>query len=131
MKTCLIDSISNIKSMRFSRLAIKHLKVPRNWPVSIVHENIPGNGKVPFVVHKKTSEFVYILSGRAKAFLDNKSFNVTGGDYLLIPPGIKHRFITGRQPMTALSIFNPPMTFENLDAEVCNGNRKRKKEVVG
>lgn len=124
MKKCLVDSISDLKPMPFSRLAIRHLRIPANWPFSIVHENIPKNGNVPYVVHRKTAEFVYILSGNAKAFLGSKRFNVRGGDYLLIPSGVRHRFVTGNTPMTALSVFTPPMTLDNLDAVVCPASGK-------
>lgn len=129
MRKYLVDSISGLKPLPFSRLAIRHLRIPANWPVSIVHENIPKNGNVPYVVHRKTAEFVYILSGNAKAFLGSGRFNVRGGDYLLIPPGVRHRFVTGNTPMTALSVFSPPMTFDNPDATACPapGKRRNKK----
>jgi len=128
MKNCLVDSISNLKSKPFSGFSVKYLKIPKRWPVSISHENIYKNGKaVPFFAHKKTAEFVYVIRGKAKAYLGNKIIDVSGGDYLLIPPGIKHRFVTGRKPLVALSVFCPSMTLDNLDAVMCKsgGNKKR------
>lgn len=127
MKKCLVDSISDLKPMPFSRLAIRHLRIPASWPFSIVHENIPENGNVPYVVHRKTAEFVYILSGNAKAFLGSKRFSVRGGDYLLIPSGVRHRFVTGKTPMTALSVFTPPMTFDDPDVVACPAPGKRRR----
>ncbi|HBB65873.1 MAG: hypothetical protein A2X28_09805 [Elusimicrobia bacterium GWA2_56_46] len=127
MKTYRVDSISRLKSKLFSGVSVKYFRIPENWPVSIAHETIPQNGKnIPYIVHKKTEEFVYILKGKAKAYLGNKSFNVSSGDYLSIPAGVKHRFVTGKDPIIALSVFCPPMTFSDFDAVAYPDGKIRK-----
>jgi mannose-6-phosphate isomerase-like protein (cupin superfamily) len=125
----MVKSISELKSRSFmgSRLSIKFLKIFPGWPVSMAHEIMHKNGKgMPWGLHKKTSEVVYVISGKAKAYLGSKKINVRSGDYLLIPPGVKHRFVTGSQEMVAISVFNPSMTFNNLDAVVCKGTDKKR-----
>lgn len=117
MKPARITSISELSARTFATVSIKLFKALEDWPVSIAHEMIPKNGEqLPFIVHKKTAEFVYILTGKGKACLGKKTFAVKPGDYVVIPAGIKHRFVTAGEPLTAISVFNPPMTFENLDA---------------
>jgi len=128
MKSCAAGSISGLKSRSFGKFGVKLLKLPEGWPVSVFYENIYKNGRdVPFVIHKRTAEFVYVLNGTAKACLGNKSFNVRSGDYLVVPPGVKHRFLTGKKPMLALSMFYPPMDWNRLDAVICGsaGDKKR------
>jgi len=131
MKKCRVDSIANLESRPFDKLGIKFLRMLEGWPVSIIHENIPKYGDVPYVVHMKTSELVYLLSGEAKAYLGNDRINVRAGDYLLIPPGVKHRFVTGKKPLIALSVFCPPMNWEKLDAVMCKGAGNKKRNSSG
>ncbi len=127
MKKFRLSSLSDFEAKTFSSLSIRFLTMLRGWPVSIAHENIPGNGKnLPFVVHRKTREFIYIINGEGKAGIGNKCFNVAVGDCLLIQPGVKHRFVTGKKPLVALSVFSPPMTFDNLDAISCPVAKKRR-----
>lgn len=123
-------SISDLESRPFDKLSIKFLKMFKGWPVSIVHENIPKNADVPFVLHRKTEEFVYIIEGKAKAFLGNRNFDVRSGDYLLIPPGVKHRFVTGQKPLVALSVFCPPMPYNKLDAIMCKDIKRKKTKNI-
>jgi mannose-6-phosphate isomerase-like protein (cupin superfamily) len=77
-------------------------------------------------VHKKAAEFVYIIKGKAKAYLRDKIIAVSSGDYLVIPPGVRHRFVTGKKPLVALSVFCPSMNSDNQDAVMCesSGNEK-------
>lgn len=101
----------------FATVSIRFFDLPGDWPVSIAHEVIPANGgDIPFVMHERTAEFVYILAGEATACVGGKTFAVSAGDHLIIPAGAKHRFVTGAVPLTAISVFQPSMTFENIDA---------------
>jgi len=130
MKNCLVDSASNLKLKSCGVLGVKFFKVFKGWPVSIAHEVIYKNGRdVPWGLHKKTAEFIYVLEGKAKACLGHKVYNVSSGDYLLIPPGVKHRFVTGKKPLIALSVFCPPMTWDNLDAVMCKDGKIKNKHA--
>lgn len=127
MKKFRVSPVSDFKARKFSSLSIRFLNMLEGWPVSIAHENIPRNGKdLPFVIHERTNEFIYILSGGGEAWAGNKSFEVAAGDCLLIPAGVRHRFVTGKKPIAALSVFSPPMTFDDLDAITCQAPRKRR-----
>lgn len=129
MKKYLPESIHSVEAKTFREFSVRHFKTPKGWPVSIAHENIYKNGRTtPFFVHKRTSEFVYVISGKARADLGGKSFKVSGGDYLFIPPGEKHRFVTGTEEMVAISVFNPPMTFDKPDATACEGMKTKKRK---
>ena len=123
MKNCVAASVSDLEAGIFCGLSVRFFKTLKGWPVSIARADFPENTSFPYGMHKKTAEFVYVIKGEAKAYLGDKSFNVGGGGYLWIPAGVRHRFVTGREPMAALSVFCPPMTFDNLDAAPC-GNGK-------
>lgn len=127
MKKFRFCSIRDLEAKDFSSLSIRFLNMLEGWPVSIAHENIPENEKnLPFVVHARTSEFIYVISGGGKAGVGDKCFTVAAGDCLLIQPGVKHRFVTGKRPMAALSVFSPPMGFDNLDARCCRPSKKKR-----
>lgn len=128
MSKFLFSRFCDLEVKTFSSLSIRFISMLKGWPVSIAHEEIPENAKgLPFVVHEKTSEFIYVISGGGKAEVGGKCFKAAAGDCLLIPPGVRHRFITGNKPLIALSVFSPPMTFDNLDAIACPipGKRRR------
>ncbi|OGR80170.1 MAG: hypothetical protein A2X32_05885 [Elusimicrobia bacterium GWC2_64_44] len=130
MKRCRAGSIRQLRPRAFfnSRLHIKFLDLPGSFPVAVAHEIIHENGAaIPWGVHKRTAEFIYVLSGRARACLGNVTRVIRPGDYLVIPPGVKHRIVTGKEPLVALSVFSPPMGFGNLDAAACPPPRKVRK----
>jgi quercetin dioxygenase-like cupin family protein len=125
MKSRYANDVRNLELRTFCGLSIGVLKNFKKSPVSIAYESFPGHGRgIPYMTHKRTAEFVYVVRGNARAFLGHESFTVRAGNYLLIPPGVRHRFVTGKQAMVAISIFDPPMTFDNLDAVLCRALRK-------
>lgn len=128
MKGLKYSRLSGFEAKAFSSLSIRFIDFLRGWPVSVAHETIPRNEKeLPFVVHKRTGEFVYVLGGGGRAEVGGRSFPVRAGDCLLIQPGVRHRFITGRSSLRALSVFSRQMNFSNLDAVACPAPvRKRK-----
>jgi mannose-6-phosphate isomerase-like protein (cupin superfamily) len=94
----------------FGKLLIKEI-APRGLlgDVSVVYEKMLPNLSLPTVYHKKTTEFVYCLSGRATAYLAGKAYPMRPGTLLLIPPGARHRFVTRSHPCESLSIFQPAL----------------------
>ena len=123
MRKCFSHSVSLLRSRAFGGLGVKILRVPQSWPVSVIHETFPEKGNFPYVSHARTSELVYVLSGEARAYLGARRVTVRGGDYLLIPPGTRHRFVTGAKPMSALSVFFPPMDWKRFDAVIAGRGR--------
>lgn len=77
--------------------------------ISILHEQLPPRTRLPAVHHKRTAEFVYCVSGAMTAVLGEKRLRVREGSVLLIPPGVRHTFITGARPCACLSIFSPAL----------------------
>src|SRR3954469_489659 len=47
--------------------------------------------------HKVAEEFYYVLSGSGIAVLDGTSYDLHAGDFLRLPPGTTHGFITGEE----------------------------------
>lgn len=58
--------------------------------------------------HKKHTEIIYVLSGKAEMQLDKKHFTVQAGDYIRILPGSVHSVkVKSKEPLKVLSIQTP------------------------
>jgi mannose-6-phosphate isomerase-like protein (cupin superfamily) len=57
--------------------------------------------------HKIAEEFYYVLSGSGTALLNDKSYELHTGDFLRLPPGTTHAFITRDEPLVMLDIHTP------------------------
>lgn len=114
-----IKHLSRLKGQRFSRVMLRPV-VPelRGANVSIVHEHLPKGSELPAVMHRKTTELVFCLSGTLTAVLGKKRHVLRPGSIVWIPPGTWHRFISGKNDVECLSVFTPPLRL-NREADVC------------
>lgn len=76
---------------------------------SVVHVRLPARGRHPSVVHPRTHEMVFIVSGRALGTLGRTRMVLRKGDAVSIPAGMRHAFVAGPRGVEALSLFSPPL----------------------
>lgn len=57
--------------------------------------------------HRIAEEFYQVLSGRGIALLNGVEHPLETGDFLRLPPGTTHGFITGEEPLVMLDIHCP------------------------
>jgi mannose-6-phosphate isomerase-like protein (cupin superfamily) len=57
--------------------------------------------------HKIAEEFYYVLSGCGTALLNHRPYEIQSGDFLRLPPGTTHAFITKDEPLVMLDIHAP------------------------
>ena len=57
--------------------------------------------------HEIAEEFYFVLTGTATALLDGEPQPLKPGDFLRLPPGTRHAFITKDEPLTMLDIHVP------------------------
>lgn len=57
--------------------------------------------------HKIAEEFYFVLAGRGRALLDGCPHDLKPGDFLRLPPGTTHGFITTDEPLEMLDIHTP------------------------
>ena len=57
--------------------------------------------------HRIAEEFYQVLSGRGVAVLDGVEHPLEPGDFLRLPPGTTHGFITGEEALVMLDIHCP------------------------
>jgi mannose-6-phosphate isomerase-like protein (cupin superfamily) len=57
--------------------------------------------------HLVAEEVYYVISGRGTAMLDGAPFLLQTGDFLRLPPGTTHGFITTDVPLVMLDLHSP------------------------
>lgn len=57
--------------------------------------------------HKIAEEYYYVLAGSGLAVLDGREHELKAGDFLRLPPGTTHSFITREEPLELLDIHTP------------------------
>ena len=57
--------------------------------------------------HKIAEECYYVVSGSGKAVLDDSEYKLNPGDFLRLPPGTRHKFVTSDFPLEMLDIHSP------------------------
>ena len=57
--------------------------------------------------HKKAEEFYFVIAGRGTALLDGRPHELSAGDFLRLPPGTTHAFVTQDAALDLLNIHMP------------------------
>jgi quercetin dioxygenase-like cupin family protein len=57
--------------------------------------------------HRVAEEYYYVLAGRGRAILGGQEYRLTVGDFLRLPPGMTHGFVTDDEPLDLLNIHTP------------------------
>ena len=57
--------------------------------------------------HKLAEELYFVLEGSGLAVLDGEERRLEAGDFLRLPPGTRHRFVTDDQPLVMLDVHSP------------------------
>jgi mannose-6-phosphate isomerase-like protein (cupin superfamily) len=68
---------------------------------------IEPNQRTNISYHKIAEEFYHVLSGSGVALLDGVEYQLQTGDFLRLPPGTTHGFITGDEELVMLDIHCP------------------------
>ena len=112
-----VRSLKTLPGERVGGLTMRLLPVPREpYRVSLLHEKLAPFSTTPAIYHKLTTEFAFILKGRATVRLDGRRIPIKAGDIFEIPAGTEHQFVTKKEGVEAISLFSPPLDPENNDA---------------
>ncbi len=57
--------------------------------------------------HQVAEEFYFVLDGNATAMLDGAARPLKPGDFLRLPPGTQHAFVTADEPLEMLDVHVP------------------------
>ena len=71
------------------------------------HVSIAPHQTTSISYHKISEEIYYVLSGSGTAILNGAPVNLRPGDFLRLPPGTTHGFITHAETLTMLDLHSP------------------------
>lgn len=74
---------------------------------TVYRVRIEPNQRTEISYHKVAEEFYFVLGGKGVAILNGREFLLTPGDFLRLPPGTTHGFITGDEPLDLLDVHTP------------------------
>jgi mannose-6-phosphate isomerase-like protein (cupin superfamily) len=57
--------------------------------------------------HKVAEEYYFVLAGRGTAVIDGREHVLAPGDFLRLPPGTTHGFVTAEEPLELLDVHTP------------------------
>jgi mannose-6-phosphate isomerase-like protein (cupin superfamily) len=57
--------------------------------------------------HKVAEEYYFVLSGSGTAILDGREVALRAGDFLRLPPGTTHGFVTKDEALEMLDVHSP------------------------
>jgi mannose-6-phosphate isomerase-like protein (cupin superfamily) len=57
--------------------------------------------------HRLAEEYYFVLAGRGTAVLDGREYPLVPGDFLRLPPGTTHGFVTAAEALELLDIHTP------------------------
>lgn len=57
--------------------------------------------------HLVAEEYYFVLSGTGVAILGGKEYSLKAGDFLRLPPGTTHGFVTADEPLEMLDVHTP------------------------
>lgn len=74
---------------------------------TVYRVRVEANQHTSTSYHEVAEEFYFVLSGTATALLDGAPHPLKPGDFLRLPPGKRHAFVTGDEPLEMLDIHTP------------------------
>ena len=90
------------------KLTHKAVGADTDGAYSLLEVELVGDGP-PQHIHKGEDEAFYVLEGKMKVLVGERTFVVTAGSFVTIPRGTVHAFArVGQEPAKVLAIFSPP-----------------------
>jgi mannose-6-phosphate isomerase-like protein (cupin superfamily) len=76
---------------------------------------IPVKSEIPYHVHDKEEEIMFIYKGEGVAVIEGDTFPLEPETMVFIPPGVKHQFKnTGSGPLSFAFFYAPPGPEQNV-----------------
>jgi len=81
---------------------------PEEEGAGIVHRvYVAPRERTSVSYHRIAEEFYFVISGRGTAILNREEHRLSKGDFLRLPPGTTHGFVTAEEPLEMLNIQTP------------------------
>lgn len=68
---------------------------------------VKAHARTAIGYHEKSEELYYVIAGQGLAVLNGEEYALAPGDFLRLPPGTRHGFVTGSETLEMLDIHHP------------------------
>jgi mannose-6-phosphate isomerase-like protein (cupin superfamily) len=107
-KLKLIHRASGAAAQRLGPYQIEALlHVDEEGAGTVYRVRIEPHQRTAVSYHKIAEEYYFVISGRGAALLGGESYPLQAGDFLRLPPGCTHGFVTEDEPLDMLDIHTP------------------------
>lgn len=77
--------------------------------------DIPPGSELPYHVHEKEEEVMFIYQGKGVAVIEDETFSIEAETMVFVPPGLKHTFRnTGGEMLSFAFFYAPPGPEQNI-----------------
>ncbi|BEQ16865.1 cupin domain-containing protein [Desulfoferula mesophila] len=77
--------------------------------LSVIEERVPPGGAEAHHYHRRSQQFLYVLSGQATMVLPGETVTIAARQGLAVPPGTPHRLLNqGGEDLCFLVVSTPP-----------------------
>ncbi len=80
---------------------------PEEGRATVYRVSIGPHQRTRISYHRVAEEFYFVLCGRGTAVLNGQECRLAADDFLRLPPGTTHGFITGDEPLEMLNVHAP------------------------
>ncbi len=96
------------RTQRLGPYAIESLiDLPEEGRATVYRVLIDPHQRTRISFHRVAEEYYFVLNGRGTAVLNGQGYPLEAGDFLRLPPGVTHAFITADEPLEMLDIHVP------------------------
>jgi mannose-6-phosphate isomerase-like protein (cupin superfamily) len=94
--------------VRLGPYVIESLITPEEERAGTVYRvHIAPHARTAVSYHRVAEEYYFVLSGAGRAVLDGREVVLRPGDFLRLPPGVTHAFVTDDEPLEMLDVHTP------------------------
>ena len=83
------------------------INLPEEGRATVYRVSIGPYQRTRISFHRVAEEYYFVLTGHGTAVLDGQEYCLESGDFLRLPPGTTHAFITGDEPLEMLNVHTP------------------------
>ena len=81
--------------------------------------DIPAGSELPYHVHEKEEEIMFIYKGKGVAVIAGENFPLEPETMVFVPPGLEHTFKnTGAEPLSFVFFYSPAGPEQKIRAAV-------------
>jgi quercetin dioxygenase-like cupin family protein len=119
-----IDRVRALSARGYGASRVTPLSSPREIPgASVVWLRVPPGVTIPPIYHRRSSELVIVVAGRARGFVGRRKVRMTPGTVLFIEKGTARGLSAGPEGLSCVVVLSPYSDPSKPDVYLAGTNR--------